>query len=260
MAVDPSGSTIPSSEFYSRGYARGSDAASAAQSKQTGLAQGLGSDPLLTDPSYKATAADKASYQSGFNAGYDAVYKSKSTAYGTDYTKTVKADEDRQKGLKTVEQWENEASIPSWGIAQAVAANFNVDVTSFEEKVVSNADAIAKSSYGESFAKRNGTFAAEWARLYMSIQSQSLSSPSVAVAEVRKARAALNALKQDLNKTVASPVVFTPDKKKEIVVSPPPPAPADAKISIPTWGIVAALGALGAGGYFLFFYKKDGEV
>lgn len=255
MAVDPSGKTIPTSEFYSRGYARGTEAASAAQSRQTGLDQGFGSDPFLQDPRYKATAEDKTAYKNGFNAGYDSVYKSKATTYGDEYIKVVKADEDRQKGIKTVEAWENEASIPSWGIAQAVAANFNVDVMAFQAKVTTNAKEIAKSSYGQSFTARNATFLTEWTTTYAKIQAQ-VGTPSNAVAEVRKARAALNVLKVDLNKTVASPVVFTPDKKdekKDVKIAPP----IAAKASIPTWGIVAALGAIGVGGYFLFFHKKN---
>lgn len=259
MAVDAKGVTIPSSEFYGHGYSSGTQAANWGQSKQTGLLDGMQSYPPLMDPRYKATAADKSAFESGFNAGYDEAYKAKATTYGDEYVKAVKADEARQKGLKTVEQWEDEASIPSWGIAQSVASNFNVDVEAFEEKVAASSAAIAKSSYGASFMTRNASFLAEWSATYGQIQAKS-GTPSDSVAKIRTARAALNALKSDLNKTVAAPVVFTPVKKTQETKQTKITPPAAAKATIPTWGIVAAVGALGVGGYFLFFHKKNDDL
>ena len=82
MAVDPSGQTIPSSYFYERGYVAGSNAASNAQSK-TFVEEAIASMSEFQDPRYQATAADKTSFRQGFTAGYDKIYKAKTTDYGS---------------------------------------------------------------------------------------------------------------------------------------------------------------------------------
>lgn len=252
MAVDPSGQTIPSGYFYERGYSAGYNAASAGQSR-TLVDQAMQSMPEFQDPRYQATAADKSSFKSGFTAGYDKVYAAKKTDYGDSYTKTVAEAEKTVSQQKTVEQWENETNIPSWGIAKSVSANFGVDVENFESKVASKP--VAASAAGLAFGAKMVSFHNTARSVVQAVQAQGYPSPSAAVAEIRKGRTALNALMKEYQslsgavpvRTQAGPTTQTSDAKIE---------PPVAKAPFPVWAILAALGVVGVGGYFMFFYEK----
>lgn len=253
MAVDPSGQTIPSSYFYERGYSAGSQAASAGQSK-TLVDQAMQSMPEFQDPRYQATAADKSSFKSGFAAGYDKVYSSKKTEYGDAYTKTVTDAEKTAAGQKTVEQWENETNIPSWSVAKAVSANFGVDAENFEEKVVKAP--VPASAQGLAFGAKLSSFHLTAQSVVRAVQGEKYASPSAAVAEIRKGRAALNTLMKEYSSLVSAPArtqvgptatTQTTESKIEAPV---------AKAPFPVWAILAALGVVGVGGYFMFFHEK----
>ncbi len=253
MAVDPSGQTIPSTEFYTRGWSQGSNAAAGLQARSF-VEEAMRGESFLQDPRYQATDADRAAYRSGFNAGYDAAYKAKSSdsSYGSAYAKTVAAEEERVKGLKTVEQWELETSIPSWSVAKAVAANFNADVDAFQSRVRASVE-VTKTSEGTLWAAKYATFYAQWKSVYTAIQAQSGYSPSSAVAEVRKARSSLVALSKAFDGLSRSGAVVAPPPAPP---APPVPPPVGAKSILPTVGIIAAIATAAGGAWWMFSSKS----
>lgn len=255
MAVDPSGQTIPSGYFYERGYSFGTTAASGGQSK-TFVEEAMRSMAEFQDPRYKATDADKASFKSGFTAGYNSVYaqKSKDVDYGADYAKQVAAEEKRVAGLKTVEQWENETNIPSWGIAKSVSANFGVDAENFEAKVVKNP--VPATPQGLSFGAKISSFHVTAQNVVRAVQGEKYASPSAAVAEIRKGRTALNALIKEYQSLSGAEPVRTQVGPTTTKTSDAKIVPPVAKAPFPVWAILAALGVVGVGGYFMFFYEK----
>lgn len=258
MAVDPSGQTIPSGYFYERGYSFGTMAASGGQSK-TYVEEAMRSMAEFQDPRFKATDADRSSFKSGFTAGYNSVYaqKSKDVDYGAEYAKQVAAEEKRVAGLKTVEQWENEVNIPSWGIAKSVASNFATDVESFDSLVESKP--VAATPAGIAFGVKMRSFYGTAKNVYKAVQAQSYPSPSSAVAEIRKGRTALNALIKEYQSLSGAAPVRTQTAPP---TTQPPAGKIDAPVAkapFPVWAILAALGVVGVGGYFMFFYEKKGK-
>lgn len=185
-------------------------------------------------------------------------YNGKSPAQVADEIAKVEA------AKKTVTEWEQEANIPNWSVAKAVASNFDVDVQKFQARVVANAGAT-KTPEGALWGTRYASFYTQWKTLYAQIQAQAGSlTPSSSVARVREARMALVSMMLELDALIAK--AGTPGVSKDVYVVPPPaktpvtPAmpPIGAKAKIPAWGIVAALATAGAGVWYFFFKKKSG--
>lgn len=202
---------------------------------------------------------DRSLYRSTFKARYQQTVNEMQQAGLTYYGKTpsqVTEEAAAQEASKlTVDQWEMQSTIPNWSIAKAVASNFNTQVVAGDADRVSRAK--ASGAPGATWLTRYVQFATQWKVIYAAIQTQSAPyTPSSAVAEVRKARAALMVLDAELQKLVPS----TPGVSKDVVQPPsPPPAPPPAigaKSKLTTWAILAALVAA-AGGAFLVFRKKD---
>lgn len=263
MAVDPSGQTLPPPYFYDRGHSYGRQAAGQGLSR-TFVEDAMRQMAEFQDPSFKATAADKSSFKAGFTDGYNMIYSqgAKDPDYGAEYVKRLAAEEKRVAGLKTVEQWENEVNIPSWGVADSVASRFGADVEEFESLVQSKP--VAASPAGLAFAAKMTSFHDTAKNVCKAVLAKGYPSPSSAVAEIRKGRTALNALIKEYKSLSGGESARTQTPPPSVKIQPPAakieaPAP---KEPFPMWVILAALGGvglLGVGGYFMFFYEKKGK-
>lgn len=260
MATNPDGSTIPLAYFYQLGTQHG-EAAARMKRPRSAVDQDMAQlVPQFQDPRYKATAEDKGTYRTAWLKRYDYVI-SQLTPKEQDMAKTATAQEEQKL---TVDQWEQQNTIPDWSIAKAVASNFNTAEKGFESRVAAGAKAMSSSAEGKALAANCASFIAQWNAIYIAIQAQAPTyTPSSAVAEVRKARSTMALLDTALAKTVTDAslqkdVVVQVDKND--IKPPPPPPPVikpTAKAKIPGWGIVAGLAAAVAGIFYAFRKKKD---
>ncbi len=208
------------------------------------------------------TEESHSAYVSYFNTRYDQTMAAKKTAGSSDPSKVaeVLSDEVSKLGGLSVSQWEGQSAIPSWEVANAVAANFNADELAFERAMATGED-LKKVQSDPVLYSSVISFVAQWRTTYAAIRSQQGFTPSTAVAEVRRARAAMFVLQQKVATAIAAPATpatppkpYSPPPKP---ATPPAPLPIGAKSKLPTWGIVGALAAAGAGVWYFFFKKKE---
>lgn len=220
--------------------------------------QSASSYPRLSEMGSDET---RSAYTTYFQQRYQQTMAAKKSTGSSDPTKVAVAlsDEVSKMGGKTVAQWENELNIPSWEIAQAVAQNFNADELSFE-RMLATGDAYSKVQKDATLPPKIASFITQWRTSYAAIRGQVGFTPTTAVAEVRRARAAMNALATQISKVLEATPVAPPVKTTfNPPPAPPAPPPIAAKSKLPAVGILAALGAIGAGVWYAFFRKKDNK-
>lgn len=200
--------------------------------------------------------SDRSLYRTTFRSRYNQTI-SEMGAAGLKYdgkspAQVAEENAAKEASKKTVSEWEQESSIPSWSIAKAVAANFNADVDAFQSRVRASVE-VTKTSEGTLWAAKYATFYAQWKSVYTAIQAQSGYSPSSAVAEVRKARSSLVALSKAFDGLSRSGAVVAPPPAPP---APPVPPPVGAKSILPTVGIIAAIAAAAGGAWWMFSSKS----
>jgi len=246
MAVGPNG-PIPLSYFSQKGTEHG-DAAARLKRPRSAVDQDMAYLPEFQDPRYQATSEDRGTYRTAWLNRYDYVIK-QLTPQEQEMAKVATAQEEQKL---TVDQWEQQTEIPGWSIARAVASNFDPNVTAFTSRMTADTATLMKSAAGQDFLKRAAGYVAQWRATFTAIQASAPPlTPSSAVAEVRKARAALGVLESERSTLMKAPAVMVDAADKKVTAVPD----AGAKAKIPGWAFLAGLLAA-AGGVFLMFRKK----
>lgn len=196
------------------------------------------------------TSEEKSAYTSLFQERYDQTMAAKKSAGSSDPAKVALAISDLL--AKDAAALEMLTDVPSWDIADKVASNFNSDEKAFERAVGQNQQALLPKPDLVTLITK---FVAEWNTVYYAIKARTGYTPTSAVAEVRRARAAMNMLIGKVNTAIEESRKTTPTPAVPVKTPAAPPVPIAAKSKLPAWAIVAAIVAA-AGGAFLVFRNK----